>query len=64
MSSEVLSLRALNRALLSRQLLLDRPSLPGDPDRRRARVIQTIEHLIGLQGSRAVRPAIGSAARR
>ena len=59
MSAEVLSLRALNRALLSRQLLLDRPSLPADPDRRRARVIQTIEHLVGLQAQAPFPPYYG-----
>ncbi len=34
MSGEVLSPRAINRALLSRQLLLDRPSLPSEHRRR------------------------------
>jgi hypothetical protein len=45
----VLSQRALNRALLSRQLLLDRVDLPDEAGRRRAMVIQAIEHLVGLQ---------------
>jgi Winged helix DNA-binding domain len=45
MPPEVLSLRALNRALLSRQLLLDRPDLPDDADARKAAVISAIEHL-------------------
>jgi hypothetical protein len=46
---QVLSQRALNRALLSRQLLLDRVDLPDEASRRRATVIQTVEHLVGLQ---------------
>jgi hypothetical protein len=46
MPPEVLSLRALNRALLSRQLLLDRPDLPDDADGRMAAVISAIEHLV------------------
>src|SRR5260370_32012637 len=50
MSAEVLSLRALHRALPSRQLLLERPTLPAtDPSGRAARVVETIEHLVGLQ---------------
>jgi hypothetical protein len=50
MSPEVLSRRALNRALLSRQMLLDRRDLPSDADARRAGVIETVEHLVGLFG--------------
>src|SRR5260370_535508 len=49
MSAEVLSLHAINRALLSRQLLVDRPALPpGDPGRRAAPVIEPIDHLVAL----------------
>jgi hypothetical protein len=61
MSAEVLSLRAINRALLSRQLLLDRPSLPAD-DSSRARaavVLQTVEHLVGLQAQAPFPPYYG-----
>jgi Winged helix DNA-binding domain len=55
----VLSQRALNRALLSRQLLLDRPELPGEPGRRRATVIHTVEHLVGLQAQAPFPPYYG-----
>jgi len=55
----VLSRRALNRALLSRQLLLDRVDLPDEADRRRATVIQAIEHLIGLQAQAPFPPYYG-----
>ena len=59
MAREVLSLRALNRALLSRQLLLDQPDLPEDAGPRRARVIQVIEHLVGLQAQAPFPPYYG-----
>jgi Winged helix DNA-binding domain len=59
MPSEVLSVRALNRALLSRQRLLDRADLPDDADHRRAAVIGTIEHLIGLQAQAPFPPYYG-----
>jgi hypothetical protein len=60
MSSEVLSLRALNRALLSRQLLLERSELsPDDAGGRRARVIETVEHLVGLQAQAPFPPYYG-----
>ncbi|MFI5081977.1 MAG: hypothetical protein ACHQCE_12950 [Streptosporangiales bacterium] len=49
--ARVLSLRAVNRALLARQLLLDRPRLPAARRARAAQVVQTIEHLVGLQAS-------------
>jgi len=55
----VLSRRALNRALLSRQLLLDRADLPDEADRRRAGVIQAIEHLVGLQAQAPFPPYYG-----
>jgi hypothetical protein len=55
----VLSLRALNRALLSRQLMLDQAELPEDPDARRAGVIQAIEHLVGLQAQAPFPPYYG-----
>jgi Winged helix DNA-binding domain len=59
MSAEVLSLRALNRALLSRQLLLERSELSPDADGRRARVIHAIEHLVGLQAQAPFPPYYG-----
>jgi hypothetical protein len=58
-SADVLSERALNRALLSRQLLLDRVDLPGEPQARRAAVVQTIEHLVGLQAQAPFPPYFG-----
>jgi len=60
MADEVLSRRALNRALLSRQLLLDQPDLPdADADARRARVIGVIEQLVGLQAQAPFPPYYG-----
>jgi hypothetical protein len=58
-SADVLTERALNRALLSRQLLLDRVDLPGEPQARRAAVVQTIEHLVGLQAQAPFPPYFG-----
>jgi winged helix DNA-binding protein len=58
-SQAVLSRRALNRALLSRQLLLDRVDLPAEAGRRRATVIQVIEHLVGLQAQAPFPPYYG-----
>src|ERR1700727_2092080 len=55
----VLSRRALNRALLSRQLLLGRPELPSAPDGRRAAVIGAVEQLIGLQAQAPFPPYYG-----
>jgi len=55
----VLSQRELNRALLSRQLLLDRVDLPEEADRRRAVVAATIEHLVGLQAQAPFPPYYG-----
>ena len=58
-SAQVLSLRAVNRALLARQLLLERQALPaGQPDRA-VRVVQTIEHLVGLQAQAPFPPYYG-----
>jgi len=63
-SSDVLSLRALNRALLDRQMLLRRAPLPqnGSPAEsgpRAERVIETIEHLVGLQAQAPFPPYYG-----
>ena len=51
--------RALNRALLARQLLLDRPRLPGAGPERAAQVIGTIDHLVGLQAQAPFPPYFG-----
>jgi hypothetical protein len=58
-SQAVLSQRELNRALLGRQLLLDRVDLPDEVDRRRAAVLATIEHLVGLQAQAPFPPYYG-----
>jgi hypothetical protein len=58
-SGQILGRRALNRALLSRQLLLERPDLPDDAALRRSAVVQTIEHLIGLQAQAPFPPYYG-----
>jgi Winged helix DNA-binding domain len=58
-SQAVLSQRALNRALLSRQLLLERADLPAEVSRRRAAVIETIERLVGLQAQAPFPPYYG-----
>jgi hypothetical protein len=57
--ARVLSLRAVNRALLARQLLLDRPRLPAAGPARAAQVVQTIEHLVGLQAQAPFPPYFG-----
>jgi hypothetical protein len=48
--SDVLSLRALNRATLARQLLLERSELP---------VLDAVAHLVGLQAQEPPDPYIG-----
>jgi Winged helix DNA-binding domain len=58
MSSDVLSLHALNRALLARQLLLRQVPLP-DTGARADRVIETVEHLVGLQAQAPFPPYYG-----
>ncbi len=61
-SSDVLSLQALNRALLDRQLLLRPVPLPageGDGPARAEEVIETIEHLVGLQAQAPFPPYYG-----
>jgi hypothetical protein len=60
---DLLSLRALNRALLSRQLLLGPAAMPAagerEPGARAERVIETIEHLVGLQAQAPFPPYYG-----
>jgi hypothetical protein len=61
-SPDVLSRQALNRALLARQLLLAPASMPdGTPGEqaRAGRVIETIEHLVGLQAQAPFPPYYG-----
>src|ERR1700689_1170944 len=56
---DTLTARALNRALLDRQLLLRREPLPGAPGPRAARVIEPVEHLVGLQAQAPFPPYYG-----
>ena len=62
-SPDVLSRRALNRALLDRQLLLRRVPMPAagarDGRARAERVIETVEHLVGLQAQAPFPPYYG-----
>src|SRR5215472_14535138 len=58
MAAEVLSTRALNRALLDRQMLLRRAPLPAGPDRP-GRVIAAVEHLGGMQAQAPFPPYYG-----
>src|SRR6266480_1074763 len=58
MSTDVLNLRALNRALLARQMLLEPSPLPVGPGRADA-VVATIEHLAGLQAQAPFPPYYG-----
>jgi hypothetical protein len=55
----VLSRRAVNRALLARQLLLDRAELPEAGPERAAQVTSTVEHLVGLQAQAPFPPYYG-----
>ncbi len=57
--SDTLTPRALNRALLGRQLLLRRDPLPGAAGPRADRVIETVEHLVGLQAQAPFPPYYG-----
>src|SRR5436309_4999597 len=58
MASDVLSQRALNRALLARQMLLAPAPLPSGPDRGQ-RVLAMVEHLAGLQAQAPFPPYYG-----
>jgi hypothetical protein len=57
-TSGPLTLRALNRALLDRQLLLRPAPLPAAGDRA-GPVIETVEHLVGLQAQAPFPPYYG-----
>jgi hypothetical protein len=57
-SSGTLGLRALNRALLDRQLLLRRAEMPASGGRAE-RVVETVEHLVGLQAQAPFPPYYG-----
>jgi hypothetical protein len=61
MAAEVLSQRALNRALLTRQLLVDRQAMPsgGGQPARAAAVLAVVEHLVGLQAQAPFPPYYG-----
>jgi hypothetical protein len=60
MPGEVLSRQALNRALLERQMLLRRAPAAGPADGRAgARVVETVEHLLGLQAQAPFPPYYG-----
>jgi len=58
MPAEVLSQRALNRALPDREMLLCRTPLPEGPGRAE-RVVETVEHLGGLQAQAPFPPYYG-----
>ncbi len=58
MPTDVLTLRALNRALLARQMLLRPAALPAGPGRAGA-VIAMVEHLCGLQAQAPFPPYYG-----
>src|SRR6266699_405453 len=58
MPTDVLNPRALNRALLARQVLLRPAPLPGGPGRAGA-VIEMVEHLAGLQAQAPFPPYYG-----
>jgi DNA glycosylase AlkZ-like len=58
MPAEVLSRRALNRALLDRQMLLRRVP-PAPAGARAGQVIETVEHLVGLQAQAPFPPYYG-----
>ena len=59
MATDVLSPRALNRALLDRQLLLRRVPRPPCAPEQSDRVIAAVEHLLGLQAQAPFPPYYG-----
>jgi len=59
MPAEVLSRQALNRALLERQMLLRRSPAPRSAADRAGRVVETVEHLLGLQAQAPFPPYYG-----
>ncbi len=59
MPGEVLSRQALNRALLERQMLLRRTPAPAAAADRAGRVIEAVEHLLGLQAQAPFPPYYG-----
>ena len=59
MPAELLSRMALNRALLERQMLLRRVPVPGSAAGRPWRVVQAVEHLVGLQAQAPFPPYYG-----
>jgi hypothetical protein len=59
MPGEVLSRQALNRALLERQMLLRRTPVPESAAGRAGRVVQVVEHLLGLQAQAPFPPYYG-----
>jgi hypothetical protein len=59
MAAQLLSRRGVNRALLARQMLLDRTPLPAAGPGRAAQVARTIEHLAGLQAQAPFPPYYG-----
>jgi len=58
MPTDTLNLRALNRALLARQMLLRPAPLPAGPGRAEA-VLAMVEHLAGLQAQAPFPPYFG-----
>ena len=58
-AAQVLSPRAVNRALLARQLLLERQVMASAEPDRAAQVVQAIEHLVGLQAQAPFPPYYG-----
>ena len=59
MPTDTLNLRALNRALLARQMLLRPVPLPAGPGERAEAVIGMVEHLAGLQAQAPFPPYFG-----